>query len=290
MLRGLMRLTQNSAIVDIPRATQKIANLSIDNIGEQVILHGYLGARSDLSKSISFIPLLSADLACSVQLVSAGKGQDGGMSPAHMKLKALAQHACVAVKGVVKKKIKPKDARRVTDLTRNEDVEISVNELHLLNNFPHDVTFQEDTNLPPEQRNLQLRQSKSLRDALSFRAAAANTCREYLAQENGFVEIETPLLFKSTPEGAREFLVPTRNKGYVYALPQSPQQYKQILMASGIPKYFQIAKCFRDEDLRADRQPEFTQVSRHANLCAALAYCHTQSSIWRCLLPQARML
>jgi aspartyl-tRNA synthetase len=117
-----------------------------------------------------------------------------------------------------------------------------------------------ETIFPPEQRHLQLRNDSGLRTALAFRSKAAHIIRHELCDKQGFTEIETPLLFKSTPEGAREFLVPTRSPGLAYALPQSPQQYKQILIASGISRYMQIAKCFRDEDLRADRQPEFTQV------------------------------
>lgn len=113
--------------------------------------------------------------------------------------------------------------------------------------------------LPPQFRYLQLR-TPYFQNALRTRSKVASMIRNVFLENHDFVEIETPLLFKSTPEGAREFLVPTRLHNKFYALPQSPQQYKQILMSSGFTRYFQIAKCFRDEDLRADRQPEFTQV------------------------------
>lgn len=246
--------------VILPQATHQIVDISADLVGQDVLLHGYLGARSDLSKNISFVSLLSKDLKDSIQIVSASKGEDATLVH-HKKLKSLVQHSPVAIRGSVKLKQKPKSQQqRNTDIQRNADFEITMTELYTLNEFPSDVTFQGDTKLPLEQRHLQLRQSAELRDALRFRAIATKVCREYLADEHAFTEIETPLLFKSTPEGAREFLVPTRTKGMVYALPQSPQQYKQILMASGIPRYFQVAKCFRDEDQRADRQPEFTQL------------------------------
>lgn len=128
-----------------------------------------------------------------------------------------------------------------------------------LNQFPRDLIATTETVFPPEQRHLQFRTDQGLRQRLKYRAKIANLCRQHL-RNVGFQEVETPLLFKSTPEGAREFIVPTRQTGLAYALPQSPQQYKQVLMASGVSRYFQFAKCFRDEDLRADRQPEFTQV------------------------------
>jgi aspartyl-tRNA synthetase len=161
--------------------------------------------------------------------------------------------------------------------------EISVQHVEPLNDIPNDIIIKEETVFGPDQRHLQLRTDTKLRSNLLLRGKAMSRARLHLGSMS-WREIETPILFKSTPEGAREFLVPTRQKGLAYALPQSPQQYKQILMASGFTKYFQFARCFRDEDLRADRQPEFTQVSDDG-LYRFMSFANDRiSSIWRCLL------
>src|ERR1043166_5501957 len=148
------------------------------------------------------------------------------------------------------------------------DIEIIPSELRILNRanpLPSPLGPEpQNEDLRMTHRYLDLRRPRLARN-LVIRHRAAKATRDYLDGQ-GFVEVETPILSKSTPEGARDFLVPSRNmSGRFYALPQAPQQYKQLLMVAGVEKYFQIAKCFRDEDLRADRQPEFTQIDIEAS-------------------------
>lgn len=139
------------------------------------------------------------------------------------------------------------------------EIEITLQDVQVLNPFPESIRISHGVQFGPESRHLQIKFSQNLQLRLEFRDYVNRRTRHFLG-EIDFREYETPVLFKLTPEGAREFIVPTRRSGCAYALAQSPQQYKQLLMASGVSRYYQFARCFRDEDLRADRQPEFTQV------------------------------
>lgn len=187
----------------------------------------------------------------------------------HEFLRAVRPHTPVIVSGQIQARgdakpdlkvgVEPYQDKYVGITSYFRNIELNVEHIYQLNDFPEHLIAEEITNFPPEQRHLQFRTDRHLRDRIQLRSRVMALARRSLFRM-GFDEIETPLLFKSTPEGAREFVVPSRQKGMAYALPQSPQQYKQLLMASGFAKYFQFAKCFRDEDNRADRQPEFTQV------------------------------
>ncbi|KAH7405981.1 aspartyl-tRNA synthetase-like protein [Phaeosphaeria sp. MPI-PUGE-AT-0046c] len=235
----------------------KVISLKQAQIGEQIEIAGYLSTRRDVNKKMAFTMFRDHMQSCCIQLVSTSN-VPGGAAEAHERLRTLKEWTPVLIRGTVKER---DEARTIThlgvDLVR--DRELAVEYVEPLNHISDDIIIKHDTVFSPEQRHLQLRTNPDLRSDILWRSIYMGKTRSHL-QDGYWQEIETPILFKSTPEGAREFLVPTRQKGLAYALPQSPQQYKQILMASGIRRYFQFARCFRDEDLRADRQPEFTQL------------------------------
>ena len=257
----------------LPPATCTLLQLAEDGedwVGKQVVLHGYLGTQRVANKDLVFAEVCDIGLSTVIQLVSSPEIEastpsiDAGHS-FRRRLRDVEEHTPIWVRGTVQRRKAPKSSSASNDQTLGKptpvtSVELKVEGLCPLNTFPKDMILSEGKIFPPEERHLQIRHDSSIRSALRFRSRVARFLRDHLADQYGFEEYETPLLFKSTPEGAREFLVPTRNAGMAYALPQSPQQYKQILMASGVSRYMQIARCFRDEDLRADRQPEFTQV------------------------------
>jgi aspartyl-tRNA synthetase len=229
--------------------THTCGELRIDQTGQQVTLAGWVQTIRKFG-SITFIDL--RDRYGITQLVI---GEDLNQQ---LTETALGREFVVQAEGTVKER----SSKNVNIPTG--DIEIVVGNFTVLNraNTPP-FTIQDDTDggddLRMKYRYLDLRRNELKRN-MELRYSVNRAARNYL-HENGFMDIETPFLIKSTPEGARDFIVPSRmNQGQFYALPQSPQTFKQLLMVSGYDRYYQVVKCFRDEDLRADRQPEFTQI------------------------------
>lgn len=230
------------------------------NLNNTVTVHGFISKRRDVSSKLSFVDLL-VDRGPSFQFKSSWEEKDSPEHELHKALKQIPAWSSVSLTGIIYDS-KTSDHRVVFGDSYPKNTihyDLTLLHAHVLGPFPRDIIISEGAQFPPHARHLQLRFDKALQNRLEFRHSLTNTATGVL-QRWGFLQVETPILFKSTPEGAREFLVPTRRPGYAYALPQSPQQYKQIVMAAGVRGYYQLARCFRDEDLRADRQPEFTQL------------------------------
>lgn len=231
--------------------THTCGQLRLNNVGLSVTLAGWVQKARKLG-GMTFIDL--RDRYGITQLVVDGEAPANLVEVAN----SLGREYVIQAKGVVQER-QSKNAKMDTG-----DVEIKLSEIKVLNKAATPPFTIEDVSdggddIRMKYRYLDLRRNP-LKDALMLRHSMAHEIRNYL-NDNGFAEIETPYLIKSTPEGARDFVVPSRmNPGQFYALPQSPQTFKQLLMVAGYDRYYQIVRCFRDEDLRADRQPEFTQI------------------------------
>ena len=233
--------------------THRCAEVSNKNIGETVTLMGWV-QKSRNKGSLIFVDL--RDRSGIMQIIF----EEGKTAPEYFeKAGKLRSEFVIAVVGRVAAR-----SGAVNENLATGDIEILADELRILSEadtppFPVEENSKTKEELRLKYRYLDLRRPDLQRN-LMMRSKVATLTRQFLAEE-GFLEIETPMLTKSTPEGARDYLVPSRvHPGNFYALPQSPQIFKQLLMCSGYDRYFQIVKCFRDEDLRADRQPEFTQI------------------------------
>ncbi len=235
------------------KRTDYCTKFSVDDVGKDVTLMGWVQTRRDLGALI-FVDL--RDRTGIMQVVF----DESQMSGDFAKAESLRNEFVIAVKGQIVKR----DEETINEKLPTGLIEVKVAQLKVLSKaktppfeIDDDSGVREELRL--KYRYLDLRRPV-MQNNLMVRSKISAAAREYLTQ-NGFIDIETPMLTKSTPEGARDYLVPSRiHEGSFYALPQSPQTMKQILMMSGLDKYFQIVKCFRDEDLRADRQPEFTQI------------------------------
>lgn len=238
--------------------TKYCGDVTKHDCGKEVTLMGWVQRRRDLG-GLTFIDLRDRTGICQVVFNPEIHPQ------AHASTHKIKAEYCIAVEGEIR--LRPKDMRNPG--MRTGSVELLAQRVSILNEamtLPFVISETADVSdaLRLKYRYLDLRRP-SLKENIILRHRAARSVRQYLDKQ-GFIDIETPILTKSTPEGARDYLVPSRvSPGQFYALPQSPQLFKQLLMIAGFDRYYQIVKCFRDEDLRADRQPEFTQIDIEAS-------------------------
>lgn len=233
--------------------SHRCAELSNKNIGEIVTVMGWV-QKSRNKGGIIFVDLRDRSGLLQIIFEEGDVGSEGFAKAEHLRSEFV-----IAVTGKVEAR-----SGAVNENLKTGDIEVRATDIRILSEsevppFPIEADSKTKEELRLKYRYLDLRRPDLQRNII-LRSKVANLTRQFLCDE-GFIEIETPMLTKSTPEGARDYLVPSRvHPGNFYALPQSPQIFKQLLMCSGYDRYFQIAKCFRDEDLRADRQPEFTQI------------------------------
>ena len=232
--------------------SHRCTEVSNANIGEKVTVMGWVQKRRNLG-SLIFVDLRDRSGILQIVFDEESVGTEG-----FEKAGTLRSEFVIAVEGSVSKR-----AAAVNENLKTGDIEIIATSLRILSESQTPPFAIEENSLTKEDIRLKYRyldlRRPDIQNKLMLRSKVLRLMRDFMADE-GFLEIETPILCKSTPEGARDYLVPSRvHQGNFYALPQSPQIFKQLLMASGYDRYFQIARCFRDEDLRADRQPEFTQ-------------------------------
>ena len=239
------------------KRTHHCNELRLENAGQEVTLSGWVHSRRDLG-GVIFIDV--RDREGRTQLVFDPQETDAALVESAGRLRS---ESVISVSGKVRQR--PDETENSKIPTGQVEVVAEALELHnLAEVLPFQIDDPEAAAKVNEELRLQYRyidlRRPEMAHNLRLRSKVATATRVFM-EEEGFLEVETPTLFKSTPEGAREFVVPSRQSpGEFYALPQSPQQFKQVLMCAGMDKYFQLARCYRDEDLRADRQPEFTQV------------------------------
>jgi len=257
--------------------TNTCGNISGKDIGKDVILYGWVNSIRNMADKV-FLVIRDGHGKVQVYLNKPTttttdnndkiifKSNDPDIhfdesTPIDESIKQLKMESIVCIKG----KVIARPLSMVNNKMKTGEIEIDAKEIYLLNNCVDlPFTIEHDGEKVTEEVRLKYRYVDLRRDEaqnnIRLRSKVAMAARNYLVDKHQFVEVETPTLFRPTPEGAREYLVPTRFKGQFYSLPQSPQQYKQLLMVGGIDRYFQLARCYRDEDLRSDRQPEFTQI------------------------------